>query len=57
MSYNGSNEENSTCGDSVKDYEGYQKSESRSVVSRLSVAPWSGGCQVPLSMGFSRQEY
>ena len=57
MSYNGSIEENSTCGDSVKDYEGYQKSESRSVVSRLSVAPWSGGCQVPLSMGFSRQEY
>ena len=24
---------------------------------RLSVAPWTGACQAPLSMGFPRQEY
>ena len=24
---------------------------------RLSVIPWAAGCQAPLSMGFSRQEY
>ena len=24
---------------------------------RFSVTPWTGACQAPLSMGFSRQEY
>ena len=31
--------------------------QSCSVVSRLFVTPWTVGCQAPLSMGFSRQEY
>ena len=30
---------------------------SRSVMSNLFATPWTAVCQVPLSMGFSRQEY
>ena len=33
------------------------QSFSHSVMSNLFVTPWTAACQVPLSMGFSRQEY